>query len=184
MKSFLILSASKHGHTSKIAHHIARRIRDAGDQVVMHTPDVSDVLAVDAYDAVIVGGSIHAGHHQRDLVDWVKHHPITLNQMPSAFFSVSLSAAEDTDESQTAVQKYIDDFADDTGWQPNLTQSFAGALQYLEYDFFTRTLIRLMMHKAGHPTDVSQDFDYTDWDLVDAFADRVRELAHAPAAVR
>jgi menaquinone-dependent protoporphyrinogen IX oxidase len=27
-----------------------------------------------------------------------------------------------------------------------------------------------MMHKAGRPTDPSQDYDYTDWDAVDRFA--------------
>jgi menaquinone-dependent protoporphyrinogen IX oxidase len=38
------------------------------------------------------------------------------------------------------------------------------------HDFFTRTLMRLMMRREHHPTDASQDYDYTDWDAVERFA--------------
>ena len=92
-----------------------------------------------------------------------------LNGMPSAFFSVSLAAAEDDDESRAVTRKFVADFVEETGWNPSTTTTFAGALQYREYDFFTRTLIRLMMKRGGHPTDTSRDYDYTDWDAVDRF---------------
>ena len=36
-----------------------------------------------------------------------------------------------------------------------------------EYNVFTRTLMRLMMRRGGHPTDTSHDYDYTDWDAVE-----------------
>lgn len=57
--------------------------------------------------------------------------------------------------------------------------SFAGALQYREYNFPTRTLMRLLMRRGGHPTDTSRDYEYTDWVAVDRFADDFRELALA-----
>jgi menaquinone-dependent protoporphyrinogen oxidase len=103
--------------------------------------------------------------------------------MPSAFFSVSLSAADDTDEARATARKYLDDFVEETGWTPARTASFAGALQYLEYDFFTRLLIKMMMRRGGHPTDSSQDYDYTDWDEVVRFGRRVAELLPAAATV-
>jgi menaquinone-dependent protoporphyrinogen oxidase len=89
--------------------------------------------------------------------------------MPSAFFSVCLTAADDTEEARQTSRKYLDVFMDDTGWSPRTITTFAGAVQYLEYDFFTRTLIRLMMRHQGHPTDISRDYDYTDWDAVERF---------------
>jgi menaquinone-dependent protoporphyrinogen oxidase len=122
------------------------------------------------YDAVIVGASIHAGHHQREIVDWVKAHHTTLNMRPSAFFTVCLTAADHSDESRAATRRYLDEFLDATGWTPTRTTTFAGALQYREYDFGTRLIMRLMMHKAGHPADISRDYDYTDWDAVERFA--------------
>ena len=49
---------------------------------------------------MLVGGSIHAGHHQKQLVEWITAHHTRLGARPSAFFSVSLTAADDTDEAR------------------------------------------------------------------------------------
>ena len=170
MSGMLIVYASNHGQTARIASRIAGVLREDGDTVDLHEVGAAADLSPYGYDAAIVGGSIHAGHHQRELVDWARHHAAALNGMPSAFFSVSLGAAENDDESREAARKYIDDFLDDTGWTPRRTEPIAGALQYREYDFFTRTLMRLIMRQEGHPTDTSRDYDYTDWDAVDRFA--------------
>jgi menaquinone-dependent protoporphyrinogen oxidase len=183
MRDVLVLYASNHGHTAKIANGIAGAVRDSG--MVADVRDVhaaSEVSPAD-YDGVIVGASIHVGHHQREIVDWAKEHAITLTGMPSAFFSVCLAGADDSDEARAAARKYIDDFADETGWTPRETTTFAGALQYLEYDFLTRTLIRLMMRHQGRPTDTSRDFDFTDWDAVDRFGHRFAATIAAGVAV-
>jgi menaquinone-dependent protoporphyrinogen oxidase len=169
MPDCLIVYASTHGHTAKIADRLAQAVRDGGADAHVREVSSAQELVPSDYDALIVGASIHASHHQREVVDWVKRHAITLSDMPSAFFSVCLAAAEDTDESREATRKYVDDFVDETGWTPRRTTTFAGALQYLEYNFATRLVIRLMMKRAGHPTDTSHDYDYTDWDAVDRF---------------
>ena len=170
MGNVLIIYATNHGHTAKVAARIAETVRDDGARVGIHDIDSADDCAPSGYDVVIVGASVHAGHHQRPVVDWVKRHATALNGMPSVFFSVSLGAAEDTEESRSATRKYIDDFLDDTGWSPRQAVSVAGALQYREYDFATRLLMRLIMRRGGHPTDASHDYVYTDWDAVDRFA--------------
>lgn len=169
MPEVLIIYGSTHGHTEKIAARVAQALRDDGAVPVVLEAVAASVVDPSDYDAVIVGASIHMSHHQREVVDWAKHHAITLSDMPSAFFSVCLSAADDTDESREATRKYVDDFMDETGWMPRETATFAGALQYLEYNFATRLLIRLMMKRTGRPTDTSQDYDYTDWDAVEQF---------------
>lgn len=89
------------------------------------------------------------------------------------FLSVSLSAADDSPESAAATQRCIDAFCEQTGWTPTRTAPIAGALQYREYDVFTRQLMRLLMKHTG-PTDTARDYDYTDWDGVDRLG---RELA-------
>ena len=55
---------------------------------------------------------------------------------------------------------------------PREAITFAGALQYREYDFMTRLLMRMLMRRGDHPTDVTRDYDYTDWEAVEAFARR------------
>ena len=67
---------------------------------------------------------------------------------PSAFFSVCLTAADDSEESRTATREYLDEFVERTGWTPHRSTTFAGALQYREYDFPTRLLMRLLMHEC------------------------------------
>ena len=165
MTRTLVVYASTHGHTAKIAARVAETVGGADVREVGAAGDVSPR----DYDVVVVGASIHGGSHQEEAVRWAREHAVTLNELSSAFFSVCLAAAEDSDESRAATRRYIDDFLDDTGWAPGRTITFAGALQYLEYDFMTRLLMRLLMKHGHHPTDVAQDYDYTDWAAVDRF---------------
>ena len=181
MSEALLVYATTHGHTARIASRVAAALEQDGVSVDLREVGDAREITAGTYDAVIVGASIHAGHHQRPVVDWVKRHAAALNAIPSSFFSVCLTAAEDTDEAREASQKYIDDFLDDTGWMPRASASFAGALQYREYDFATRLLMRLLMKRGHHPTDVSRDYDYTDWDAVERYGHRCAEmLAGAP----
>ena len=103
------------------------------------------------YDGVIAAASVHAGRYQAAILDWVKHHATGLNGMPTAFVSVCLAAADDTDEARAATRDYIDDMQDDTGWTPTRSITVAGALQYREYDFVTRLVMRVLMRTRRPP---------------------------------
>jgi menaquinone-dependent protoporphyrinogen oxidase len=179
MASFLVVYATTHGHTGRIAAHIASRLGAAGHRSVLcGWPERTRPMPHE-YDAVIVGASIHRGRHQREIVDWALHNAVGLNMVPSAFFSVCLSAA---DEDPAPAHEFLDDFEDRTGWLPRVRTTFAGALQYREYGVPTRIAMRALMHRGGHPSDTSRDYDLTDWDAVDAFADRCAALVATPAA--
>jgi len=177
MSRALLVYASTHGHTAKIAARLGDAMRAEGLEVDLRAVgDAGDANPAD-YDGAIVGASLHAGHHQRQIVDWVTHHHVALEGGPSVFFSVSLTAADDTDEARRATQDCIDEFLEDTGWTPTRSVPIAGALQYREYDVFTRTLMRLKMRHGGHPTDVSHDYEYTDWDAVERLGREFAALA-------
>jgi menaquinone-dependent protoporphyrinogen oxidase len=168
MPNILLVHASTHGHTRRIAERIAEIMRSDGADVSLERADPEPVPT--GYDGVLVGASIHAGHHQREVVEWAFRHRTQLVQVPNALFTVCLTAADDTDESRAATRRYVDEFVEATGWTPARATTFAGALQYREYDFMTRLLMRLLMHKGHHPTETSRDHDYTDWDAVEQFA--------------
>jgi len=170
MAKALVVYASTHGHTAKIAERLKQALASEGVEVDrLAVADAGEVSPRD-YDGAIVAASLHAGSHQSEMVEWVRRHHLPLEDCPNAFLSVSLTAADDTDEARAATQECIDDFLDDTGWTPNRSLPVAGALQYREYDPFTRLLMRLKMSQGGHPTDISHDVDYTDWDALDRFA--------------
>jgi menaquinone-dependent protoporphyrinogen oxidase len=171
MPRILVLYASTHGHTAKIAARIAAALEEDGATVDLHQLHGNKTQPTPQdYDAVILGASIHAGHHQRTLVKWAEQHHTALGLTPSAFFSVCLTAADDTEESRAATRGYLDDFVEKTGWTPSRSATFAGALQYREYDVATRVVMRLLMRRMHQPTDASQDYDYTDWDAVEHWA--------------
>jgi menaquinone-dependent protoporphyrinogen oxidase len=174
----LVLYASTHGHTAKIATHIADAMRS--DEIDVDLVEVRAAADTDpaGYDVVVVGASIHKLNHQAEIVGWAKAHRAGLQRCDTVFFSVSLSAAEDTDAARTAAQSCVDAFCEDTGWTPGRTERIAGCLQYREYDVFTRQLMRLLMKRMGHPTDASHDYDYTDWDAVDRLGREIAELAY------
>jgi menaquinone-dependent protoporphyrinogen oxidase len=179
-----VIYASTHGHTAKIAARIAQAMRTQDLDVDLR--DAASAINADPfrYDVVVVGASLHRAHHQHELADWVTAHRAALELRPSVFFSVSLSAADDSEESRGATQRCIEEFCQQTGWTPGHTECIAGCLQYREYDMFTRQLMRLMMKRVGQPTDASQDYDFTDWDAVERIGRESAQLAPAPARTR
>ncbi len=178
--SALVVYASTHGHTAKIAGRIARVVGERG--LAVDVLAVANAAGVDpgSYDVVVVGGSLHRGHHQQDIADWVSARRAALERRPSVFFSVSLAAADDSAQSRAAARDCIDEFCAQTGWTPGQTEAIAGCLQYREYDPFTRQLMRLLMRHGHHPTDASRDYDYTDWRGVDRLGREIAELAGVP----
>jgi menaquinone-dependent protoporphyrinogen oxidase len=183
MARVLVVHASTHGHTARIAATIGEALSAAGCAVDRLAPDDDGGVAVSHYDGVIVGGSVHGGRHQRELVEWASHHRYALASVPSAFFSVSLAAADPGDEGRETARRYIDEFVEDTGWSPDVVATFAGALRYREYDFLLRLVMRIIAHEHGRPEDTSRDHDLTDWAAVDAFARAfAARVEHAPAA--
>ena len=187
----LVLYASKHGQTAKIASRIAAVLRERGvDATLRRAADGTDESPA-GFDGFVVAASVHAGHHQHEIVAYAKEHRTSLGARPSAFVSVSLTAADATDESGAATRELIDDFLDDTGWVPDTTLPVAGALQYQEYDFVTRLVVRLIAsrHKAyagaatDHEfTDTKHDHEFTDWEALDRFASAFAlTLIHQPS---
>lgn len=169
VRKIAIVYSSKHGQVRAIAERLAQIA------AVRHVEcTVTDVrFADDAFascDAAIVAGSVHFGKHARPLRRFVERKLAWLSANPSAFLSVSGSAAslEGTDKAN----QYIDDFLRATGWQPDLTLSAAGAVLYTKYGPITRLMMKFASRTAGRETDTSRDVVYTNWPAVDDFMHR------------
>jgi menaquinone-dependent protoporphyrinogen oxidase len=166
----LVLYRSTHGHTARIAARVGEVLQEAGVQA--QVVDLAEDPSVDpaGFDGVIVGASVHTGRHQHDVLDWITDHLSVLRHRPSAFFSVSLTAADDTDEARVTTHALIDDALEATGWTPRATAAFAGALQFHEYNLPTRVLMRLIARRHDGEVDLHEDTDFTDWADVERFA--------------
>ena len=94
-----------------------------------------------------------------------------LERRPSAFFSVSLSAADPGDEAIAETQAMVEKFVRETGWRPQRIEAIAGALVYTHYNVFIRQLIKLIAKRHGRTElDTSLDYDFTDCEAVKRFA--------------
>ena len=168
MNKILIAYGTTEGQTARIADHLRELMRGRGLEADALNVKISEGVLVDGYDAVVVGGSIHMGKHQEDVVEFVRKNRADLERLPSAFFSVSLAANGDLPNAEA----YVENFVQQTGWRPSKVGLFSGALLYLRYGFLKRFMMkRIVRDKPGMSTDTSRDYVYTDWDQVKRFAD-------------
>ena len=170
MSRILLLYATTEGQTALIAERVAHTLREKGHTVEMLPADATkpDLNPAD-YDGVMVGASIHYGHHPAYLHKLIRRHGGALATRPCAFFSVSLSAGGPRPK-PAAAQRYLDKFLRKTGWQPELTASFAGAVKYSLYGPIKRRVMIVFVGLGGGETDTSRDYEYTDWEAVEHFA--------------
>lgn len=182
----LIVYGTTEGHTRKIARFMEDVLQDAGHKVTIadaadEPPEPKD------YDAVLIGGSIHTHKYQAAVTDYITGHVAVLNNMPGAFFSVCLAVASDIEDEHRAAEKITKDFLSQTGWNPFMTTQIAGALKYTKYDFFKRLIMKMIAKREGRTTDVSRDYEYTDWNavrkFVNDFADKALQKSLQPLVV-
>ena len=170
MSSILILYTSIEGQTARIAERMAQTLRELGHSVQTTRADGSSIdLELARYAGVIVGASIHYGHHPAFLRTLLRRNRQQLAQRPSAFFSVSLSGGGPGARPLTA-QRYLDKFLRQTDWHPQQTASIGGALQYSKYAAWKKWIMTKIVGFAGGDTDTTRDYEYTDWLAVTEFA--------------
>ena len=170
MARVAVLYGTSEGQTERIANRVAEVLESAGHEAhPIFAKDLPEGFDLNAYDGVVVGASVHRGRHQAYVRDFVHDQVETLNRLPSAFFSVSLTAAEETAAARTPAREILEDFLATTGWKPDETAIVAGALRYSEYGLITRFIMKRIARRSGGGTDTSQDYEYTDWEDVEAF---------------
>lgn len=180
MASVLVLSATGEGQTAKVAGRIAELLETRGHDVT--TVDVrraSGELAVEAFDAVLVGSSIHMGSHPGLVREFVRTERNALAERPSGFFQVCLSAASEAPERRAEADRYVEAFVAETGWRPDRTAVFAGALRYSQYGFVKRAMMKRIAAESTGDTDTGRDYEYTDWQAVERFATAFADLVEA-----
>jgi menaquinone-dependent protoporphyrinogen oxidase len=183
MARVLIVYSSRNGQTGKIARCIAASLREQG-----HLPQVADAaylrktLDLREYSAVIVGSPVIVGGYRRPVVRFVQNHRAALARMPSAFFSVGLAVLSRTSDGRAQTMRLVEKLLTRTGWRPEQVELIAGALPYTRYGPLTRWIMRKIVSRAGGDTDVSRDYEYTDWSAVDRFAVRFSDM-HLPTPV-
>jgi menaquinone-dependent protoporphyrinogen oxidase len=172
MHDIPVFYATSEGQTRRIAERIAATLREAGftSAAVDLGKDEGQPIDWQQVRGVVVGASLHGGRHQRPAVRFVSSHRHELNARPSAFFSVSLSAASHDTAELNAARELAQRCVASSGWRPQRLTCLAGALAYSQYGFVKRIIMRLIAGRHSAPTDTSRDYELTDWEAVRRFA--------------
>lgn len=174
----LIAYGTTEGQTRKIAETAAAHLRGAGHEVALYdTADPGPPVELDGFDASVIAASVHQEQHQPVVKRFAAAHCQSLNSMPSAFLSVSLSAA--LEETRGEAQAYVDRFLAVTGWQPAMTLLLGGALRFTEYDFFQEQIVKFIVMKRGVVSEAESDREFTNWDALSSFLDAFLMTAEA-----
>jgi menaquinone-dependent protoporphyrinogen oxidase len=122
------------------------------------------------FDAAFLLASIHPGRYNYSFVEFVRNSHNALNVIPTAFVSVSLSAAGDNPTDLAGIRTCVDRLEHDTLWHPGIVYHAAGAMQF-SYGFFTKLAIKYIARQRGMSVKTAEDYDLTDYAAFGTFID-------------
>ena len=174
----LIVYASKHGQTAKIAAAIAAVVQQEGADVrafeVSLLPRDFDPRA---YDAVIVAAPVYYGRFVKRLRKFIARNATVLASVRNALVAVSLSAKFDPSNAEKELHAIIAE----TGWLPETFTLVAGAESFAKYGWITGHVMRKIARQQGRGGDFKKDREYTDWN---ALAEFTREFVAKVSALK
>jgi len=176
MPRILVFYGTTDGHTGKVARFVADRLRAAGAEVDVVEAQATSAPDPGTYAGVVIAASVHVSAYQRTVQRWVAAHAASLQGKPSAFLSVCLAVLQADPRPQRDLAAILERFLARTRWQPTLTKQVAGALLYTRYNWLKRWVMRRIARRAGGDTDTRQDYEYTDWNDLSAFAQAFYQL--------
>jgi menaquinone-dependent protoporphyrinogen oxidase len=172
-----VFYATSEGQTRRIAERIAGILRAQGFDSLALDVGSPEPPRIDwqYVQGAFLGASVHAGRHQKTAEIFARVNSAELTARPSAFFSVSLSAASSNPQEKSAARHLAEAFTKEAGWQPTWTVCFAGRLAYTRYGFLKRLVMRWIAKREGGSTDTSRDQELTDWSAVATFANEMAD---------
>lgn len=179
----LILYGTVEGQTRKIARFMEDHLQSLGHAVTCCNA-IDEPPSPEGFELVLIGGPVHAGHYPTALKHYILAHKAAIDQRPNAFFSVCLHIVTGEAKAMSEALEVARAFTDSCQWLPYRIEQIAGALKYLEYDYFKRFMMKMIVKSQGGSTDTTQDHEYTDWAQVKRFAEEMTAMVKENLAVR
>lgn len=175
MARILILYSTTDGHTIEICKRITQTLEERGDEVELRDLKDNPSLEAGTFDKIVIGASIRYGKHQPLVSEFIASNQPILEAHPNAFFSVNVVARK-PEKNTPETNPYLQKFLKKIDWQPQNLGVFAGKIDYPSLGFFDKQMIRLIMWITKGPTDPTLTIEFTDWDKVREFGNRVAEM--------
>ena len=172
MQNILILYSSTDGQTRLICERIQELSKKKDSCKLVNIDDVEEENIMN-YNYIIIGASIRYGKHNKKVFKFIEKYKNELKQKKTAFFSVNVVARK-PEKNTAETNPYINKFLKISKWRPSKIKVFAGKVDYPNYNFFDKYIIKFIMFITNGPTDTSQSYEFTDWSKVDDFSEELR----------
>jgi len=172
MSKFLIIYSTTDGHTKKICQRIKNFLTD-GNLVELLSLEDAQKIDLSNFEKIIIGASIRYGKHSKELYKFIELNKNILNEKENVFFSVNVVARK-PEKNTPDNNPYITKFLKISKWKPKKIGVFAGKVDYPNYNFFDKYIIKFIMFITKGPTDTSQSYEFTDWSKVDDFSEELK----------
>jgi menaquinone-dependent protoporphyrinogen oxidase len=169
--------ATRDGQSRRIAEHIHHHLAASEtlgppQDVAVTRPAVEDLAAA---SVVVLVAAVRYGKHLPEADRFLAAYRSLASPPPLALASVNLTARKPAKTTATG-NAYLRKTIARHRLAPALAVAFAGRLDYRRYGWLDRQIIRFIMLLTRGPTDPDTCIEYTSWQAVDEFADRIAEL--------
>ena len=171
MISCLIIYSSTDGHTKTICERIMNFLKDENTTKLVSLDEAKNLNLSD-FNRIVIGASIRYGRHSKELYKFIELNRNLLDKKESVFFSVNVVARK-PEKNTPDNNPYIKKFLTISKWRPKKIGVFAGRVDYPNYNFFDKYIIKLIMFITKGPTDTSKSYEFTDWSKVEGFAKEI-----------
>lgn len=180
---FLLIYASRDGHTRKIARRLSDRLFTKGVEADLY--DLSDEepspMSWAKAKTILLMAPVRYGYALPEMRAFIRENKALIDSRTLILVNINLTARKAA-KNTAATNPYMKKWIRKQKLAPILATVFAGCLDYPRYGFFDKFMIRLIMRITGGPHDGTSVIDYTDWAAVDAFADQIADEQKARVA--
>ena len=170
----LIIYSSIDGQTKKICETIKENL-PSGNKFKLISLDEALYFNLQKCEKIILGASIRYGRHNKKVIDFIIKNKNILKLKKTAFFSVNVVARKE-EKSTPETNPYVLNFLKKTNWKPNKLSVFAGKVDYPNYNFINKIVIRFIMLITKGPTDINNSYEFTNWENVRKFAKELEKM--------
>ena len=168
MKKILLTYSTVDGHTKTICKKILSYCKTSHVDIL----PIDSSINIKDYDTVVIGASIRYGKYREEIFEFIKENEELLNSKDNAFFSVNVVARKEN-KNKPETNPYLLKFLNKISWQPKILDVFAGKIDYPKYKFLDKYAIKFIMWITKGPTDTSKVYEFTDWNRVKSFAEKL-----------
>ena len=168
MKKILLTYSTVDGHTKTICEKILSYSKTSQVDIL----PIDSSINIEDYDTVVIGASIRYGKYREEIFEFIKENEELLNSKDNAFFSVNVVARKEN-KNKPETNPYLIKFLNKISWQPKILDVFAGKIDYPKYKFLDKYAIKFIMWITKGPTDTSKVYEFTDWNRVKSFAEKL-----------